>query len=220
MAAAATPRAFAALCRPAVGSSTGTAPLERVEAVDLEGRGLRRRRGNPAEHGRRRTDRGPELAGHAPAEAREALGRRVDEGRGDDLPRPVAQAGRELGDSVVGDVGDERGRRDRAVRRAAQPGVEGRDHGGPIGEDVGMVPLGRRHDRDRGPVRVEVAGVLVGLDHEGRSTPPPSGRADAAGELGRQQRADERRRVTPRPRPGRGPASRPTCSCRGCPRRR
>ena len=51
------------------------------------------------------------------------------------------------------------------------------------------------HDGDVRPVGVEVAGVLVGLDDE-RAPPPDPGRGRrSAGQLGRQERPDECRRI-------------------------
>jgi hypothetical protein len=49
-----------------------------------------------------------------------------------------------------------------------------------------------------GPVGVEVAGVLVGLDDERRSAAAAGRGRQAAGQSGRQQRADERGRVDAR----------------------
>ena len=108
--------------------------------------------------------------------AAEPLWRLVDERVGDDRARPVAQPIDDGRDARVADVGD-----DRRVRRArAQPGLEGRLDGGPVGEDVRVVPLGAGQDRQRRAGRVEVAGVLVGLDDEGGrrcpSEPSPAGR--------------------------------------------
>ena len=44
-----------------------------------------------------------------------------------------------------------------------------------VGEHVGVVPLGAGQDGDVRPIRVEVAGVLVGLDDE-RGAAAPAGR--------------------------------------------
>ena len=65
----------------------------------------------------------------------------------------------------------------------------------PVGEHVGMVPLGASQDDDVGPVRVEVAGVLVRLDDEVRAGARPGPSRAARRSARRQHRADERRRV-------------------------
>ena len=57
----------------------------------------------------------------------------------------------------------------RTVGGRAEPGDERVDHRRLVGEHVGVVPFGAGQDGDVGPIGVEVAGVLVGLDDERRS---------------------------------------------------
>ena len=81
------------------------------------------------------------------------------------------------------------------LRGALEPGREASDHRLPVGEDVGVVPLGRSQDRHGRPVRIEVAGVLVRLHDEGLSAPPAGRRRQPTGQVRRQQGAHERRRI-------------------------
>ena len=145
----------------------------------------------------RRAGRGRVLLGQAAGDAGRSRALGVDEGDRHDPAGPVAQAARELGDARVGHVQD----RDRPVgiapvaHHCPDPAVEARHDRRPIGEHVGVVPFRRGDDRDRRPVWVEVAGVLVRLDDEGRSPAPAGGRRRSAGQGRRQQRAHERRRI-------------------------
>ena len=96
-------------------------------------------------------------------------------------------------------------------RRPPDPGLERREHGRAIGEDVRVVPLGGgEHDHVR-PVGVEVAGVLVRLDDERLAGAPARRRGHADARQGRgQQGPDEGARIAPGGRedvhepPGRG----------------
>ena len=197
----ATPSALAALCRPAVGSRIVTARSWPSSPRDLEGRS---RRGSAA------TIRARTVAASAPR--RHRPGATVSTPRSREL-----EACQDRGDSRVADVGDDRSR---PRAHAGQPRGEGVAHGLVIGEDVGVVPLGGREDGDRRPIRVEVAGVLVGLDDERRSP----ARARRRRRRRRSAPPAAARRRTPRGRArrrrARGRASRRSCSCRACRRPR
>ena len=171
----------------------------------------------PEQRGRRAGGRREPL-GDRPRVAAEPLGRLVDAAR----RRRPSRASRPRRPTTrlharVGDVGDER--RARRARAGATPRTR-RSTGGPVGEHVRVVPLGAGQDRDVGPVRVEVAGVLVGLDDEGRARSPsarwPVARRSGSTAAGRRRTPTDPRRL----RSGRGRASRPSCSCRACRRRR
>ena len=86
-------------------------------------------------------------------------------------------------------------RDERRPWNAPQPCREGRNHGVPVGEHVRVIPLDGRQEHDIRAIRVEVARVLVGFDDELGSPARAGGRRHAAGELGREQRADEGRRI-------------------------
>ena len=113
-------------------------------------------------------------------------------------PGPVGEPPDELGHPGVADVRHEHGSggRRRVVGGGADPRLERREHRRPVGEHVGVVPLRRgQHDHVR-PVRVEVAGVLVGLDDERRPGAPPRRRRHPdPRQRRRQQRPHERARV-------------------------
>ena len=89
-----------------------------------------------------------------------------------------------------------------------------------VREHVRVIPFGAGQDRELGVVRVEVPGVLVGLDHEGRLRSPigrsPAGHRSGSTAAGRRRTPRGRRR----PRSARGRASRRSCSCRAFRRRR
>ena len=127
---------------------------------------------DPPEDDARRLLRALELLRQPAGEAVESLRAGVDDRADDQVARPVtAQAMAQGGDVRVGDVGDE-DRRAVADRGRADPGFEGGADRAEVREDVGVVPLERRQDDDRRPVRIEVAGVLVGLDDEGIAVAP------------------------------------------------
>ena len=138
-------------------------------------------------------------------------------------PGQSARRADQLRDAVVGHVRDEDRRRAGAgrsidARHAPDPGLERREHRLAVGEHVGVVPLGRGQDRHGGPVRVEVAGVLVRLHDERGAVAPARGRRDAdPGQRRRQQGAHEGARVQRRPPPARRRASPTSCSCRASP---
>ena len=157
---------------------------ERVEAEDVDGRRVGVRRGDPAQQGGRRTRRRPEPVGDAARERPGALGLDVDERRRHEPPGPVRETRHELGDALVSDIRDEDRRRAGPLRpvdarHAPDPGLERSEHRRAVGEHVGVVPLRGGEHRDRGPVRVEVAGVLVGLHDERRPVAPAGGGGDA-----------------------------------------
>ena len=169
LAAAATPSALAALCRPAVRrrADTGPASASRpwISSVVVAGRvSVTRPRSVPAGPAR-----GPEALRDRPRVAADPLRRLIDERVRDDAARPVRAAARR----------PPRRLRPRRWRRGSRPSggavgasLERIDDGGAIGEHVGVVPLGAGEDRDVRPVRVEVAGVFVRLDDERRSPAP------------------------------------------------
>ncbi len=137
---------------------------------------------------------------------------------------PIPKAPDERRHPGVTDVRHEHRRRRRGspVRgRPPDPGLEGVEHRVAVREHVRMVPLDAGEDDHVGPVRVEVARVLVGLDDE-RAPGSPTCRCRHA-DPGQVSPAAARRRTHPgrcrQPR-AHGPASRPWCSCRGCPPRR
>ena len=74
IAAPATPRALAALWRPAVASRAATGPASGVEAVDLEHRRVRVRRGDPAEQRVRRSGGRRGTARRSPSRSRPRAG--------------------------------------------------------------------------------------------------------------------------------------------------
>src|SRR6185295_17889920 len=104
-------------------------------------------------------DRRSELSGHAPTEARQALGGRIDERGRDDLTRPVAKARSELRHALVGNIGDEGWGRGTPLGGTSEPRIKRGHDGGSVRKDIGMVPFRGRNNGDGGPVRVEVAGV-------------------------------------------------------------
>jgi hypothetical protein len=172
-------------------------PGKRVETRDLERRPGRVGPDDPAEERGRRPGERPEPAGDPARVPRDPLGSHVHQRRRDHPTRPVGKPGDERGDPVVGDVRHQHGRAAlRSCAGAAEPRLERRDHGLPIGEHVRMVPLRGGDDGDRRPVRIEVAGVLVRLDDE-RPTIAAAGRRRHVepGLRGREQRTDERARV-------------------------
>ena len=79
------------------------------------------------------------------------------------------------------------------------PALERRDDVRPGREHVGVVPVGVEQDPDDRPVRVEVAGVLVGLDDGRPALAQPDDGRRGTGELRRQDGPDEGRRVEPGP---------------------
>ncbi len=179
---------------------------EGVETVDLEHRGVPLGRDDPAEQRLRRSGRRAEPPADPLRVPAHALGRGIHERGGDDPAGPVTETVGQRRDAVVGDVGDEHGRRPRSAGSGCaggppDPRLERGDHRLPVREHVGMVPLRRGDDGDRRPVRVEVARVLVRLDDErrpgrARSTARGRGHADAGQRRG-QQRADEGARIHP-----------------------
>ena len=74
-------------------------------------------------------------------------------------------------DPRIADVRDERSHRSASAR---EPGDERVEDGGVVREDVGVVPFAPVRTATSGSVRVEVAGVLVGLDDEDVSAPRPA----------------------------------------------
>ncbi len=145
-AAPATPSAFAALWRPAVGSRTGRGPasgsrpaISSVVASGSLGR-------DPAEQRVGRTRRAAEPLGDAPGEAAQPLRRRVDERRREDPPRPVRRAGRRA---------RRRRRRRRSRRGTAWLRRTHRRHPPPAGSTPRRRPAPRRGRRTRrgGPTR-------------------------------------------------------------------
>ncbi len=121
------------------------------------------------------------------------LVRPVDEPGRDDSPVRVREPFGDGRPARVADVDDGRA----AIGRPPEPGDERIDHRCLVGEHVWMVPLRPGQDRDIRLVGIEVAGVLVRLDDEGRACAPARGRREAAGELAREQRPDEGRRIQP-----------------------
>ena len=141
---------------------------ELVEADELDGRAVARRRGHPAEEHARRTGCRRELLRDAPGVApgagspRRPRSRRPRSSRASrrGAPRPAPRPGSPTFATRTG--GSATGPRP----HAPDPALERVDDGVLVGEDVGVVPLRGGEDRERRPVRVEVAGVLVGLDDE------------------------------------------------------
>ena len=89
--------------------------------------------------------------------------------RADHQPGPVVQPAHQRRDAGVPRVRDQHHREvllPATLGGAADPGLERRDHRLAVREHVRVVPLGRGQDDDVGPVRVEVAGVLVRLHDE------------------------------------------------------
>ena len=167
-AAAATPSAFATLWAPGRRQPDGQRTAQVVEAGDLDRRAVGLRGDDPAEQDAGRPGRRREPLGDAADEAAEPLAarrrRRPPRDRAGPVPEPRRRAGRRPG---------RRRWRRRPAARPPRPGCIARiqrlervEHRRLVGEHVGVVPLGRGQDRDRRPVRVEVAGVLVGLDDE------------------------------------------------------
>ena len=158
-----------------------------------------------------RSNPGPEAGRQLPG-----ILARARDGRGQDPARPVLEARQEGGDSRVSGVRHER----RVRAEAPDPVLEHVDDRGPVGEDVRVVPVGVQDHPDRGPVRIEVAGIFVRLDDERAARPTePDDRwfcrrsARPAGALRRTPR-DPRR-----PCSAGGPASRSWSTCRGFRRR-
>ena len=160
---------------------------------------------DPAEQDRGRAVRGRESFGDRPGVAAQPLRRLVDEGVGEDRAGPVAQSRRATRHPGIADVRDDRGR---PAGVPAQPGLEGATTAARSAKTSGWSHSALVRTATAGLVRVEVAGVLVGLDDERRRRCPSRAVAGgAAGERRRQQRADERRRVGAGRRRGRGRAS-------------
>ena len=108
--------------------------------------------------------------------------------------RPVAECAHDPPHAAIADVRDQ----DRplpAPVEPADPGDVRRDHGVLVGEHVGVVPLDRDQTADRGPIRVEVAGVFIGLDDEVPAAAHAGDRRRRRREVGRQRCADEPGRV-------------------------
>ncbi len=124
----------------------------------------------------------------SPSERRSSI-----EAHRDPPPVPALERGEDAPDAGIADVRDE-------GPVAAGPAVrdplrEGLHHLGLVEEDVRMVPFGRHQDGDVRPVRIEVARVLVGLDHEVRPAPETRDAALWSDDRGRQVGPDEPRRV-------------------------
>ena len=77
----------------------------------------------------------------------------------------------------------------------ADPVFEGGHDIGPRREHVRVIPVGVEEHPDHRSEGIEVAGVLVGLDDGRLARPQPDDRRLGARQLGRQDGADERRRV-------------------------
>ena len=171
---------------------------------------------DPPEQRRRRSGGRGEPLGDGAGIASESLRCLVHERIGHDRAGPVREALEDRLDAAVADVGDD----GRAVRGAAEPGLEGLDDRRLIGEDVRVIPFGAGQDRERRVVRVEIARVLVGFDDEGIPAAP----ARRGGPTARDRRGEQAPRRTqtgPAPPPrGRGRASPKSCSCRACRRPR
>ena len=144
-AAPATPRALAALWRPAVGRRTGTGPASGSRPAISSVVASRLGRRDPAEERLGGPARAAEPVGDPAGVAADPLRRRVHQRRRDDPPGPVAQPRDELGDPVVADVRDQhrRGGRGAVVRAHPRAGSTPRTRPAP--------PPGRRTRRD-GPI--------------------------------------------------------------------
>ena len=187
-AAPATPRALAALWRPAVAArDLGLERRPPARPAASVPSGVGGRRCAPASSHVADGCRGPApLRDHDERRASRPAGARAPRRR--HRPRSPRSDDREVALAA-------------APPRPADPGLERRDHRLAVGEHVGVVPLGGGEDDDVGPVRVEVAGVLVGLHDERRRRAPARRRRRAMPGDGR--RAAARRRTQPGPRPRR-----------------
>ena len=169
------------------------------EAVDAQGRapgGVRRVLGD---QGCRGTGRRAMAFGQVGTSS-SRVDAPLDDLGDDEPPRPVRETWQELGHAPVARVRDESGQASRAVpgqrtREPPDPAFEGGDHRDPVREHVGVIPIGIQQDADGRPVRVEVPGVLVGLDDGRPPLPQPDDRRTGTADRGRQDGADERRRV-------------------------
>ncbi len=109
--------------------------------------------------------------------------------------RPVRQPTQQPAHPRVADIRDQGPRRSRRAR-AASPRTR-RAPRASSANTSGWSHSAFSSDRHVRPVRVEVAGVLVRLDHERVATPPAGGRRQPTGDGGGQQGAHERARVRP-----------------------
>ena len=168
------------------------------QAVEDEARPAAGRRGRVrvvCRQRRRRAGAGTDRPAQLGGQGRGIAARRGDGGR-QDSAGPVSEPGQQRGNPGIGRVGDE----DRIRPEASDPGLEDVDHRVAVTEHVGMVPIGVEQHRDRGLVRIEVAGVFIGLDDERVAEPTAASEPDdrwcvGTGKGRGQQRADEGRGV-------------------------
>ena len=179
--------------------SHGRLAGQRIEAGQFQGRALGIDGHDPADERPRPSAGSGVLLRDAPDDARTRPFGALDEGRRQDRAGPPGQLPHEQLGAWVAHVRDEDRRReteDRACRRCGlQPAGERGDDGSPVGKDIRVVPLSACDDRDGRVIRIEVAGVFIGLDHEGPPRTEPGRGRDAAGQRGRQERTNERGRV-------------------------
>ena len=221
-AAAATPRAFAALwARPSAAGPAAARAARRGRRSRAPSRRAPPRSTRPSSDARR-PGPGREPLRDAADEAAEPLRRRRP-------PRPPRRS-RRASPRAASPAGRRPGRRRwrrRPAARAAGPGcigpdprLEGVDHRCPVGEDVGVVPFGRRQ-RPRSPAGRRRS---CRRTRRPRRRTGPSGRPRRAVEgnapSNRSKRPDERGRIEAAGGRGRGRASPPSCSCRASRRRR
>ena len=206
-----------------VGGRGGGGDAERVVGVVAPGQvhqgASRRQPGRPAIA--RRRPSGPAASdppGHrhragrcaAAARRRPPAARRVAGGS----PRSASRVGH-LAAARIADVDHERRG---SARRRADPRGEHVEHRRPVGEHVRVVPLGVEvSTATAGPVRVEVAGVLVGLDDEPGPLPQRAVAAGRAGQAAGRSAPTNARRVAPRADEQVDQPAATWWTCRACP---